>query len=91
MAHIGMRELRAALSTYLRRAQQGERVVVTIDGSPVAQLSPLVGDLAGVSLADLVARGTVVAPRRRGDWVPDDPLLLTSGARVDRALGQVRS
>ena len=49
------------------------------------------GDLSGVSLADLVARGTVVAPRRRGDWVPDDPLLLTSGARVDRALGQVRA
>lgn len=91
MAHIGMRELRSALSTYLRRAQQGERIVVTIDGAPVAQLSPLMGEMGGVSLADLVARGTLVAPRRRGDWVPAEPLLLTSGSRVDRALGQIRA
>ena len=91
MAHIGMRELRSTLSTFLRRAQLGERVVVTIDGQPVAQLGPLSGDVDGVSLADLVARGAVVAPRRRGDWVPNDPLLLTAGARVDRALNQVRT
>lgn len=91
MAHIGVRELRAALSTYLRRAQQGERVVVTVDGTPVAQLSPLGGSLDGVTLSDLVARGAVVAPRRRGDWVPGDPLFLTSGARVDRAVREVRS
>lgn len=91
MTQIGMRELRSTLSTFLRRAQQGERVVVTIDGRPVAQLGPLAGDMDGVSLADLVARGAVIAPRRRGDWVPDEPLLLTAGARVDRALNQVRS
>lgn len=91
MAHIGVRELRSALATYLRRAQQGERVVVTVDGAPVAQLSPLGGSLDGVTLSDLVARGAVVPPRRRGDWVPGDPLLLTSGARVDRAVREVRS
>jgi prevent-host-death family protein len=91
MAHIGVRELRAALSTYLRRAQQGERVVVTVDGAPVAELSPLRGSLDGISLADLVARGAVVAPRRRGEWVPGDPLLLNSGARIDRAVREVRS
>ena len=91
MAHIGMRELRSTLSTFLRRAQQGERVVVTIDGRPVAQLGPLAGDMNGVSWEDLVARGAVIAPRRRGDWVPSEPLLLTAGARVDRALNQVRT
>lgn len=91
MAQIGIRELRAALSTYVRRAQQGERVVVTVDGAPVAQLGALSGDMDGVALSDLVARGAVVAPRRRGDWVPGDPLVLTSGARVDRALREIRS
>lgn len=90
MADIGMRELRATLSTFLKRAQLGERVVVTLDGKPIAQLGPLSGDVEGISLADLVARGAVISPRRRGDWVPDDPLLLSAGARVDRALGQVR-
>jgi hypothetical protein len=32
----------------------------------------------------------LVAPRRRGDFVLDEPLLLTTGTRVDRALAQVR-
>ena len=91
MAHIGVRELRSALAVYLRRAQHGERIVVTVDGSPVAQLASLSGDHSGVSLADLVARGSVQPPRRRGDWVPAEPLALTSGSRVDRAISQVRS
>jgi antitoxin (DNA-binding transcriptional repressor) of toxin-antitoxin stability system len=91
MATIGMREFRSALATYMRRAQMGERVVVTVDGTPVAQLSAMGADLAGVTMADLVARGAVSAPRRRGDWVADEPLILYSGARIDRALSQVRS
>ena len=77
MAFVGMREFRSALATYIRRAQHGERVIITVDGAPVAQLSNMAG--------------AVAPPRRRGDWIPDDPLFLTSGARVDRALNQVRS
>lgn len=91
MAQVGIRELRAALATYVRRAQGGERVVITIDGHPVAQVSPVGTDLTGVGLADLIARGAVVAPRRRGDFFPGDPVLLSSGSRVDRALSQVRT
>lgn len=91
MATIGIREFRSALATYMKRAQMGERVVVTVDGAPVAQLSPLGADFGGVSMADLVARGTVIAPRRRADWVPAEPLVLYSGARIDRALSQVRA
>jgi len=67
MAHIGMREFRSALATYVRRAQMGERVVITVDGSPVAQLSNMGSDSSGVTIADLVARGVVMAPRRTGD------------------------
>lgn len=90
MALIGMRELRGSLATYLRRAQAGERIVVTSGGRPAAQLGPLTGDDSGASLADLVAHGRVDPPRRRGDFVPDDPVLLRSGARIDRALAEVR-
>lgn len=90
MAAIGIRELRSALSGYVKRAQVGERLVITVDGVPVAQLGALTGDYTGVSMADLIARGAVVAPRRRGDLVLDDPLLLSAGTRVDRALAQVR-
>lgn len=91
MAQTGIRELRAALATYIRRAQAGERVVVTVDGRPVAQISPVGTDHSGATPPDLIARGALLAPRRRGDFVPGDPVLLSSGARIDRALGQVRA
>lgn len=90
MALIGIRELRGSLATYLRRAQAGERIVVTSAGRPAAQLGPLTGDHAGVSLADLTAHGRLEPPRRRGDYVPDEPLVLRAGARLDRALSEVR-
>src|SRR3546814_20459671 len=41
MEQIGARELRANLAAALRQAGAGERVVVTVDGRPVAQLGPL--------------------------------------------------
>lgn len=90
MAHIGIRDLRSALSTYIKRAHSGERIIITIDGTPAAQLSGLGADTTGITMADLVARGAVLPPRRRGDWVPGEPLVLYSGARIDRALTQVR-
>lgn len=90
MATVGIRELRGALAAFVRRATIGERVVITIDGVPVAQLSRLTGDYDGVSIDDLIARGAVMAPRRRTDLVLDDPLILPAGTRVDRALAQVR-
>ena len=86
-----MREFRSALATYVRRAQMGERVVITVDGAPVAQLSNMGSDYSGITIADLVARGVVKAPRRTGDWVQSDPLILYSGARIDKALSQVRT
>lgn len=90
MAHIGIRDLRSALSTYIKRAHSGERIIITIDGNPAAQLSGLGADTTGITMADLVARGAVLPPRRRGDWVPGEPLVLYTGARIDRALTQVR-
>ena len=90
MASIGIRELRSGLAAFVKRAAVGERVVITVDGVPIAQLSALTGDFAGVHMADLIARGAVIAPRRRGDFVLDDPLILPTGTRIDRALAQVR-
>lgn len=40
-AHIGIRELRRDLSSYLRRVKAGERMVVTERNRPVALLAPL--------------------------------------------------
>ena len=59
MALIGMRELRESLATYLRRAQAGERIIVTSAGKPAAQLGPITGDDSGSSLHDQIGRAHV--------------------------------
>ena len=40
---VGVRELKAALSAYLKRAAAGERITVTDHGRPIAVLGPIVG------------------------------------------------
>src|SRR5688500_7438779 len=65
---VGIRELRNDVAAVVRRAGAGERVVVTVDGRPVAQLGPL--EPAGLTLDDLVATGLVRPPSRSR---PDDP------------------
>jgi prevent-host-death family protein len=41
MEHVSVRDLRQHLSRYLRRVEQGERLVVTERRRPVAMLGPL--------------------------------------------------
>jgi prevent-host-death family protein len=41
MEHVSVRDLRQHLSRYLRRVQDGERLVVTERRRPVAMLGPL--------------------------------------------------
>jgi prevent-host-death family protein len=40
MTTIAQRVLRNRVSDVLRRAEQGERFVITVDGRPVAELGP---------------------------------------------------
>jgi prevent-host-death family protein len=40
MTTIPQRELRNRVSDVLRRAQQGEHFLITVDGRPVAELGP---------------------------------------------------
>lgn len=88
---IGIREFREQASTYIRRAGAGERIVVTVSGQPVALLSPLdASATATLTIADLIARGAVIAPRRTGDFTLGDPVIVHSGARIDQLLRQVR-
>lgn len=90
MARVGVRDVRGSLATWVRRAQAGERIIVTVDGLPVAQLAPLTPDVADATIADLIARGSVTAPRRRQGWVPGDPVPVRAGSRLDRVLHEVR-
>ncbi len=86
---VGVRELRNQVAAVLRRAQNGDRVIVTIDGRPVAQLTP-VQATGPVAMADLVAAGLVDPPGRADKPAAPDPALLPVDIRADRIVQEVR-
>lgn len=85
-----MRDLRANAATTVRRAESGERIVVTVGGRAVAQLGPLDPVAAPPTLDDLIARGLVLAPRRHDRPPPGPPIPVWAGTRLDRLLGEQR-
>lgn len=74
----------------VRRASGGERLVVTVDGRPVAQIGPLEPDAAGLTVWDLAAAGLVEPPRRPDRPPPPSPLPVPADVRVDRLIEAVR-
>lgn len=86
---VGIRELRNNVAAVVRRAGSGERIVVTVDGAPVAQLGPLSG-AGDVTLDDLVAAG-LARPARRSDRPPTpDPVDPPVDARARPILDELR-
>lgn len=61
--HVGSRELKVRLGTYLRRVREGQTLVVTDRGQPIAELRPI-AEHSGTEavLARLEARGVVTRP-----------------------------
>jgi len=83
---VGIGELRQNLSLYLRRVENGERLLVTDRNRPVAELGP--PPSVGAALDRLIAEGMVVRPIRRRLPAPlsmdGDPHALS------RALDEIR-
>ncbi len=90
MEEIGIRRLRAELAATTRRAGTGERIIVTVDGRPVAQLGPVDPTDGRQSIADLAARGLLVTARRDDRPAPAFSMPMWAGARIDRLLREVR-
>lgn len=91
MDRVGIRELRNATADAVRRAGAGERIVITVDGRPVAQLGPLQpAGAADCTLDDLIARGAVIAPRSNDRPDPERTVDLWAGSRIDRAAADLR-
>jgi len=69
VASVGIRELKNRLTYYLRLTKQGEEVVVTERGRPIAVIQPIQSAEQAVSLetrlARLAARGLVTLPSRK--------------------------
>jgi prevent-host-death family protein len=66
---VGIRELRAHLSRYLDQVRDGEEIVVTDRGTPIARISPADGRS---KLDELIAAGVVEpAPRKTPRELPE--------------------
>jgi antitoxin (DNA-binding transcriptional repressor) of toxin-antitoxin stability system len=87
---IGIRELRGDLAASVRRAGSGQRVVISVDGRAVAQLGPIEAEQGQTVLADLIAAGAIIAPRRTDSARLATPVPVWSGVRLDRALKELR-
>ena len=65
---VGIRELRADLSRFIKRVREGDEIVVTDRGKAVARIVPLDGQR---KIDQLVAAGLVKPAKRRTDWLPE--------------------
>ena len=89
MDRIGVRELRNQVAAVVRRAGAGERIVITVDGEPVAQLGPLAATGAP-TIEDLAAAGLVRLPHRGDRPLAPDPAAVPVDVRVDAVLAELR-
>lgn len=85
MMSVGIRELKARLSSYIRRVRRGEVIRVTDRGEVVAELRPpspahrVPAELAG--LHELASRGMVrLGKSNRGVRYPRSPVRLPAGS-----------
>ena len=86
MASVGITELKAHLSEYLRRTQNGERFYVTYRGVEVAELGP--PDPVRATLLRMVANGEAEwsgeAPALTGTILPNPGRPLSELVSEDR-------
>jgi len=89
MERVGIRELRNQVAAVVRRAGGGERVVITVDGRPVAQLGPLEPN-GEPTIEDLVAAGFIKIPGRSQPPATPSPMPIPIDARPDRVISELR-
>lgn len=83
---VGVRDLKNNLSRYLERVRDGEEVVVTDHGRPVARLSPIETSTRG--LAALIEAGLAQPPKTDRRTLPK--LITASGIVSDLVADQRR-
>lgn len=89
MERIPLRELRNQASRVVRRARAGERIVITVDGVPVAQIVPL-DDAVEPTLAALTAQGRLLARRSSEPPRPAAPIRLPASRTTTEVLDELR-
>jgi prevent-host-death family protein len=90
MERIAIRELRNQVSRVVRRAHAGERLIITVDGVPAAEIGPVSPAGRAASLDELIATGGVVAPRLRTLPSLPKPVPAPSGGSSAGVLAELR-
>jgi prevent-host-death family protein len=62
MDRVGIRELRNYASRVVARARAGERMVITVDGVPAAEIGPIRRTGERMTMEELIAAGHVIPP-----------------------------
>jgi prevent-host-death family protein len=83
MLEIGVRELKASLSSMLRKVEDGEQIKVTVRGRHVADIVPAGARRGNERLRELVAEGKVTPAVRP---LPDHPPPAAPGRRSATAI-----
>jgi prevent-host-death family protein len=74
LGRIGIRQLRNDVSRIVQRARAGERIVISVDGIPAAEIGPL-NDRAGrPTVDDLIASGQLLPRRTAASAPPAHPV-----------------
>jgi antitoxin (DNA-binding transcriptional repressor) of toxin-antitoxin stability system len=76
--------------SYLRRVRQGQTLVITDRGRPIAELRPMPRGNRDAALARLEAAGVVTRPVKRA-LAPFRPLELEQGASLSEAVLEDRA
>lgn len=74
MDTVSVRQLRNDVSRILKRVESGERLIVTSNGEPVAEIGPIRQRSDKPTLEELIAAGRVTPPRTRGAPAPAHPV-----------------
>lgn len=58
--NVGIRELKSHLSQYLARVREGEELIITDRGVPVARIEPVARDTLPAKLRELIRTGRAI-------------------------------
>jgi len=83
---VGIRELRAGLSRYVEQVKQGEEIVVTEHGKPVARLVPMNGERK----RDRLLREGVLIPARNPKGRHPEPIRSAHDVRLSEIVLEMR-
>lgn len=83
---VGIRELRAGLSRYVARVKDGQEIVVTEHGKPVAKLVPMNGERK----RDRLIREGVLIPAQRPEAPRPEPIRVDGDVRLSEIVLEMR-